>query len=101
MDIYETVLAHKHGELIFPDFAPLQTGTKDIITKLLHPKATRRLGVTKDTDWTKLAFFSGFKWKDLEQGKLKAPVQVPASKNTKPFESKHFTNTYDPRLDDA
>ena len=63
------------GKYKFPRY--LSPQSKDIITKFLKPKPTKRLGVIKGN--TKLIkshpWFKDFKWDSLVQHKLKAPIR--------------------------
>eukprot|EP00475_Leptophrys_vorax_P021445 TRINITY_DN29178_c0_g1_i1.p1 TRINITY_DN29178_c0_g1~~TRINITY_DN29178_c0_g1_i1.p1 ORF type:complete len:752 (-),score=178.18 TRINITY_DN29178_c0_g1_i1:59-2314(-) len=69
-----------HGVLDFPRF--FSSEVVDLLQKLLHPKATRRLGVInggasliKSHPW-----FSGFDWDALYKKQLKAPF-IPEIRN--------------------
>jgi len=63
------------GKYKFPRY--LSPQSKDIITKFLKPKPTKRLGVIRGN--TKLIkshpWFKDFKWDSLVQHKLKAPIR--------------------------
>jgi hypothetical protein len=50
----------------------------DLVSKLLNPKATKRLGVVKGGAKNIMLhpWFKGFSWDGLEAGTIKAPISV-------------------------
>lgn len=75
-DPMKTYAKIMHGHVQFPKhFSPQSI---DLIQKLLHPKATKRLGVVKGgaDNIKKHPWFrdAGFDWDALEKGTMKAPI---------------------------
>eukprot|EP00479_Gromia_sphaerica_P012794 TRINITY_DN6881_c0_g1_i1.p1 TRINITY_DN6881_c0_g1~~TRINITY_DN6881_c0_g1_i1.p1 ORF type:complete len:121 (-),score=21.97 TRINITY_DN6881_c0_g1_i1:178-540(-) len=54
----------------------------DLITKLLQPKSTKRLGVINGgaDNIKNHLWFKGFSWEDLANGTMRAPI-IPTIKN--------------------
>lgn len=66
-----------HGQVAFP--LHFSKSATDLIKKLLHPKATKRLGVlnggarlVREHPW-----FSGFDWDQFLARKIPAPIILP------------------------
>ena len=47
MDIYESVLNHEDGQLVFPNFAPLSKGCKALVSTLLSTKPSHRRALVR------------------------------------------------------
>jgi cGMP-dependent protein kinase len=86
MKTYTKIMA---GQLVFP--MHFSKNAVDLIKRLLHPKATKRLGVI--TGGAKLIkehpWFNGFDWNSFAKKKLAAPIILPvkSSEDLSNFES--------------
>lgn len=73
-DPMKTYAKIMHGNIAYPKH--FSRDAVDLITKLLHPKPTKRIGVVKGgaTIIKQHAWFQGYEWNDLEQGHMRAPI---------------------------
>jgi len=77
MDVYDAIINHTdEDDLKWPD-APFSPNAKSLITRLLHPKKTKRLGIVHPgVDGVKKhPFFTGFDWAKLEKLELAPPLK--------------------------
>ena len=65
------------GDIAFP--LHFTRSASDLIRALLHPKPTKRLGITSGgaAQIKKHAWFHGFDWRAFESQQLKAPFLLP------------------------
>jgi len=81
-DPMKTYAKIMHGQIAFPTH--FSKNAVDLIRRLLHSKATKRLGVlkggarlVKEHPW-----FKGFDWDAFEQQRMAAPIVLPVKNNT-------------------
>ncbi len=77
MDVYDAIIGHTDvDDLKWPEvqFSP---NAKNLITRLLHPKKTKRLGIVRPgvEGVKKHAFFTGFDWAKLEKLEMEPPLK--------------------------
>lgn len=78
MDVYNAILAHETAEdIVYPDTVEFSPLCKDIISQLLHPKKSKRLGVKFPgvQGLKNHKFFQGFDWKQLEERKMQPAIK--------------------------